>query len=167
MPLVLLLCHFREGCIDQAEALTSAPQVRVPSDDGESRLSRSGSSSSWKSDSVKLTNPVQDIFIQAFSSNSNGHGVKLVASPSNGDPGESSAAQNLLVGPGSYHERDSIAQGSPSSGSVISSCYSSPAFDSLQLSLQRTTTRERRLELNQSKHSGASDQSSPPSVLVF
>ncbi|KAK4804019.1 hypothetical protein SAY86_003836 [Trapa natans] len=80
------------------------------------------------------------------------------------DPGELSTAQNLLSGPGSCHELDRIARGSPQ-GSIFSSCYSSPAFDSVSASLPRTITRETMLELDQSKESIASNQYSPPSVL--
>lgn len=162
-----MLCQFREGCVDQAEAEASpsAPEASIPSVVGELSLSRSGSSSSGKSDSVKLTNPVQDLLIRVFSSNSNGRGVRLAASPSQNDPAVSLTAQSLTVGSGSYREWDGTAQESPP-GSVISSCYSSSALDAAPLSLPRTITQERRLELNQSKESSVSDQSSPPSVLV-
>ncbi|KAK4751663.1 hypothetical protein SAY87_020461 [Trapa incisa] len=154
------LIYTREGCIDQAEAeaLTTSPQVRIPPDVGESSISRSASLLPLKSDSVKLTNPFQDLFIRAFYSNSHGQGTKLATSRSHSDPGELSTAQNLLSGPGSCHELDRIARGSPQ-GSIFSSCYSSPACDSV------SATRETILELDQSKESIASNQYSPPSVL--
>ncbi|OWM88201.1 U-box domain-containing protein 33 [Punica granatum] len=149
----------------EAEASTSALQMSSPSNVGQLSFASSRSSSSQKSDPVKLTNPVQDMLIRVFSSNGNGRGVRLTASSSLNEAGESLTARSLLVGPGSYHEWDGIVRENPSPASVLSSCPSSPALDSASLSLSRTVTRERRLESTQLKDAAVSEHSSSPSVL--